>query len=85
MKGELTFDEKQWFNQLLNHELTEASLMDKRMPLRDPSTYGSTGFIQDTSKNAHDKANLIAPQPDEFPGHDLSKEFFEHVDDEIDY
>lgn len=42
MKGELTSNEKQWFKQLLDHELTESALMEKGMPLRDPSTYALT-------------------------------------------
>lgn len=42
MKGELTWNEKQWFKQLLDHELTESALMEKGMPLRDPSTYALT-------------------------------------------
>lgn len=61
MKGELTPGEKQWFEQLLDHELTESVLMENGMPLRDPSTYSSEGFIKNPIKNAHDKANLTAP------------------------
>ena len=85
MKGELTFSEKQWFKQLLDHELTESALMENGMPLRDPSTYSRKGFLRDPIKNAHDKANLTAPQPSEFPGHDYSKDFLKYMDDEIIY
>ncbi|NBH20291.1 hypothetical protein D3Z55_23590, partial [Clostridiaceae bacterium] len=85
MKGELTPDEKQWFKRLLDHELTESALMENGMPLRDPSTYGATGFNKDPIKNAHDKANLTAPQLGDFPGHNPNKDVLKYMDDKIDY
>ena len=42
-------------------------------------------FVEDATKNAHDKANLTAPQPSEYPGHNLTREVMEYIDDEIDY
>ena len=85
MSGELTPSEKQWFEQLLNHELTESALMEQGLPLRDPSIWTPDGFLEDAAKNAHDKANLTAPQPDDFPDHDAFEEFMKHVDDDIEY
>lgn len=40
----------------------------------------------DTSKNAHDKADLTAPNPTEpFPNYDSGSDFIKHMDDDIDY
>ncbi|MDS0525930.1 hypothetical protein NNC19_09595 [Clostridium sp. SHJSY1] len=68
--GELTDLEKEWFKQLRNHELTEKKYMDEGMPLTDQSTWDPVeGQMINPSKNAHDKANLTAKAPDDFPGY----------------
>ncbi|OPZ84768.1 MAG: hypothetical protein BWY74_04104 [Firmicutes bacterium ADurb.Bin419] len=85
--GQLTDSEKDWFKKLKDHELLEKKLMDEGMPLKDPSTWNPVKeeFDIDPSKNAHDKANVTAPQPKTFPGHDMFKEYLENFDKEIYY
>ena len=85
MKGELSLSQKKWFQQLINHELTERLFMEQGMPLRDPSTYGNNGFNVDPMKNAHDRANITAPQPGDYPGHDGFSDFMKHMDEDLDY
>ena len=87
-KGELTDKEKEWFRKLANHEITEKEFMDEGMPLRDASTWNPATEVYEMNpvKNAHDKANLSAPNPREpFPGYDSSADFIKHMDDAIDY
>ncbi|BCZ47455.1 hypothetical protein psyc5s11_35220 [Clostridium gelidum] len=69
--GEITKTEKDWFEALRNHELTEKKYMDDGMPLTDPSTWDPVKERQGTDpfKNAHDKANLTAEAPSDFPGY----------------
>lgn len=81
----MTEAEKDWFRQLANHELTEKALMDGGMPLRAQETYVDGTATKDPKRNAHDMANLTAPQPKEFPGYDYSKVFMKHEGKEIDY
>jgi len=84
LEGELSPEEKEWFKQLTKHELEESRIMvQEGLPLRDPSTYGENGFVQDSVKNAHDKANLSAPQPGDYPGHDWSVEYYKYVNEDI--
>lgn len=79
LQGELLQDEKDWFRELANHELTESKYMKEGMVLRDPSTYVvGKGFDENIEKNAHDKANVTARQPNEFPRHKGYKEFNEY-------
>ena len=85
MKRKLSLDEKEWFEQLVKHELAESSYMKQGMPLRDPSTFINGMFQVDPLKNAHDKANITAPQPGDYPGHDWSEEFMKYVNDKIEY
>lgn len=84
LEGELSPEEKEWFKQLTKHELEESRIMvQEGLPLRDPSTYGENGFVQDSVKNAHDKANLSAPQPGDYSGHDWSVEYYKYVNEDI--
>ena len=76
--GELSPEGKAWFEQMVKHELEESRIMEEeKLPLRDPSSYNSNGKAEEEYvNNAHDKANLTAPQPSmAFPGHDYLSEF----------
>ncbi len=87
-KGELTEKEKEWFRNLANHEIKEKEYMDGGMPLRDQSTWNQNTkrFDPDSSKNAHDKANVTDPNPtDPFPGYDSGSDYIKHIDNDIDY
>ena len=44
-----------------------------------------SGYLDNPTLNAHDRANLTAPQPDGYPGYNPTKEILDHVDDEIVY
>ena len=81
----LTENEKDWFKKLRDHELTEKKLMDEGMPLRDPSTWNLEKEVFDTDslKNAHDKANITAPNPSDFC--DYMKELLDNIDKPIYY
>ena len=70
--GMLNDAEKEWFKQLRDHELTEMQYMAEGMPLVDQSTWLKDLDRQgiDPSKNAHDKANLTAKAPGDFPGYE---------------
>lgn len=81
----LTDAEKEWFIQLKNHELLEKKYMDEGMPLADPSTWNGNGFTPDSLKNAHDKANLTAKAPKEFPQYDAFSDYNKYVDTPIEY
>ncbi|CAH1224537.1 WXG100 family type VII secretion target [Paenibacillus sp. JJ-223] len=80
--GELTADQKKWFKQLADHEITEKKLMDSGMPLMDESTWNPERdrFDVNPEKNAHDKANETAPNPGALPDYDYSKDFEDNVD-----
>ncbi|MFI8711301.1 hypothetical protein [Brevibacillus brevis] len=86
-KGELNVAEKEWFSILMKHELTEKELMKKGMPLRDRSNWDSITemFKIDKEKNAHDKADVTAPNPPPFPDFDPSKDFNKHYDKKVYY
>jgi len=85
-KSELTLEEKEWFRQLANHELTESKYMKDGMPLRDISTYDKEmdRFIDDSIKNAHDKANVTAAQPGDLPGYDGISDYLKYYDKSMD-
>ncbi|MCP1225530.1 polymorphic toxin-type HINT domain-containing protein [Sebaldella sp. S0638] len=81
---ELNDVEMNWFRQLADHELTEKSYMDAGLPLRDISTYSieKKEFLDDPVKNAHNKANLTAPQPKtlDLEGVDLFDDWSKYFD-----
>ena len=68
-KGELSTAQKDWFQKLANHELTERSYMQQGMEYRTLESWDTVNktFKYDPINNAHDKAPR---QPDyaTFPG-----------------
>ena len=65
--------------------LTESSYMEQGMLFRNPSTYGDNGFEIVPGKNAHDKANLTAKQPGDYPEYKWNNEFIKYYNDKIEY
>ncbi len=80
---ELTKAEKDWFKALAKHELTESQYMTQEgLPLNDISTYNKEKheFTKNIEKNAHDKANAAAPQPNDLEGCPAFSDFLKYYD-----
>ena len=56
--------------------------MKEGLPLKDISTYNEEKrkFMDDTEKNAHDKANAAAPQPNDLEGCPAFSDFLKYYD-----
>ncbi|WFA84208.1 hypothetical protein [Paenibacillus amylolyticus] len=95
---ELTKAEKDWFRQTANHELKESDIMkngvkndkgeviSEPLPLRDQNTWdlAKKTFNVDTTKNAHDKADVTDPNPPPFPGYNPVDDVRKYVFDDPD-
>ena len=80
---ELTKAEKDWFEALAKHELAESQYMTQEgLPLKDVSTYNekTKTYAIDPEKNAHDKANAAAPQPNDLEGCPAFSDFLKYYD-----